>query len=192
MLTAGMTPPNGKDLVACATLEVSTSTRRTLDERMTNDLDKALGRIPYKPQLPTAQQVAAVLAILSLAGPMMMGAPILPVTIEDERRRQQDEIQQVSESSVGVYQTSMEAEAGLTLSQRRLAQVTREVENLTSHDVSERDVVRAANRVFAEQVEPKLDGKFRSAFNHVAWDTVDLYILQDNEEFERNQPPLVI
>lgn len=119
----------------------------------------------------------------------MMGAPILPVTIEDERRRQQDEIQQVSESSVGVYQTSEEAEAGLSLSQRRLAQVTREVEGLTSHDVSEQDVVRAANRVLANQVESKLDGRFRSALNRVTWDTVDLYILQDNEEFERTQPP---
>lgn len=154
---------------------------------MTNDLDKALGRVPYRPQLPTARQVAAVLAVLSLAGPMMMGVPILPVTMEDERRRQQDEIQQVSESSVGVYQTSTEAETGLALSQRRLAQVTREVEQLTTHDVSERDVVRAANRVLAGQVEENLGGRFRSAFSHVAWDTVDLYILRDNEEYAREE-----
>lgn len=151
---------------------------------MADDLDSLMGHIPYRPQLPSAQQVVAVLAILSLAGPMMLGGmPILPVTIEDERRRQQDEIQQISESSVGVYQTSSEAEVGLSISQQRLAHVTREIEGIHTHDVSEQDVVHAANRVYTGQIEGELDGRFRSAFNRVAWDTVDLFILQDNEEF---------
>ncbi|MBR3316553.1 MAG: hypothetical protein IKG21_01865 [Atopobiaceae bacterium] len=141
-------------------------------------------RIPYRPQLPTAQQVTAALAILSLMGPMALGGmPVIPVTIEDERRRQQDEIQQVSESSVGLYQSSTEAEIGLAASQLRLAQVTREVEDLTTHDVTERDVIHAANRVLTGNVEEKLSGKFRSALKHVTWDTVDLFILRDNEEY---------
>lgn len=155
---------------------------------MSDDLNRLLGRIPYRPQLPSAQQVATVLAILSLAGPMMMGGvPVIPITFEDERRRQQDEIQQISESSVGVYQTSAEAETGLAMSQRRLAQVTREVEEITTHDVSERDVIRAANRVLKGQVEKKLDGRFRSALTRVTWDTVDLYILRDNEEYAQTE-----
>jgi hypothetical protein len=152
---------------------------------MSDDLDSLTGHIPYRPQLPTPQQVVAVLAVLSLAGPMMLGGvPVLPVTIEDERRRHQDEIQQISESSVGLYQTSTEAEVGLSLSQQRLAHVTREIEGIHTHDVSEQDVVRAANRVYTGQIEGELDGRFRSAFNRVAWDTVDLFILQDNEEYE--------
>ena len=156
-------------------------------------LDDLAGRVPYKAQLPTAQQVAAVLAILSLAGPMALGGiPVLPVTIEDENRRQQAEIAQVSESSVGVYQTSGEAESGLALSQRRLAHVAGQVEGIRDHEVAERDVIRAANRVLAGQVEEKLDGKFRSAFNRVAWDTVDLYILQDNEAYERQEQQLLV
>ena len=155
---------------------------------MANDLDKLLGRVPYRIEPPTAQQVVAVLAILSLAGPMMMGGvPVLPVTTEDERRRHQDQIQQVSESSVGVYQTSTEAEAGLALSQQRLAQVTREIEDLHTHAVGESDVYRAAERVLTGRVEPKLGKRFRSAFKQVAWDTVDLYILRDNEEHVRSQ-----
>lgn len=152
---------------------------------MNDDLDSLLGHVPYKPQLPTARQVAAVLAMLALASPMMMGGmPVLPVTIEDERRRQQDEILQISESSVGVYQTSSEAEVGLAVSQRRLAQVTREVEGIHTHDVAEQDVVNAANKVYTGQVEGELDQRFRTAFNQVAWDTVDLFILRDNEEYE--------
>ena len=153
---------------------------------MGDELDIPNGRIPYKLQLPSPQQVAAVFAILSLAGPMALGGmPVIPVTVQDEQRRRRDEIQQVSESSVGVYQTSSEAEAGLALSLQRLALVTREIEDVHTHDVSERDVVSAANRVFAGRVEQKLDGRFRSAFNRVAWDTVDLYILRDNEEYEQ-------
>ena len=153
---------------------------------MADDLDKLLGRVPYRIEPPTAQQIMAALAILSLAGPMMMGGvPVLPVTIEDERRRQQDQIQQISESSVGVYQTSTEAEAGLALSQQRLAQVTREVEDLHTRAVEESDVYHAAKRVLTGGVEPKLEKRFRSAFNQVAWDTVDLYILRDNEEYAR-------
>ena len=157
-------------------------------DRMANDLDRLLGRVPYRIEPPTAQQVVAVLAILSLAGPMMMGGvPVLPVTIEDERRRHQDQIQQVIESSVGVYQTSTEAEAGLALSQQRLAQVTREVEGIHTHVVEESDVYRAAERVLTGGVEPRLEKRFRSAFKRVAWDTVDLYILRDNEEYARSQ-----
>ena len=157
-------------------------------DHMANDLDKLLGRVPYRIEPPTAQQIMAALAILSLAGPMMMGGvPVLPVTIEDERRRQQDQIQQISESSVGAYQTSTEAEAGLALSQQRLAQVTLEVEGLHTHVIEESDVYHAAERVLTGGVEPKLEKRFRSAFKRVAWDTVDLYILRDNEEYARSQ-----
>ena len=160
---------------------------------MADDLNTQAWHTPYRVQLPTAQQVATALAILSLAGPMALGGiPVLPVTIEDEKRRHQDEIQQVSESSVGMYQTSQEAEAGLSLSQQRLASVTREIEGIHTHDVSEQDIVHAADRVFAGTVEPKLDGRFRSALNHVARDTVDMFILRDGEEYERSQQPPVI
>ncbi len=156
-----------------------------MDEPMDEHSHNLPDRIPYRVQLPTAQQVAAALAILSLAGPMMMGGvPVLPVTMEDERRRQQEEIAQQSESSVGTYLTSQEAESGLALSQKRLAHVAGQVEGIRDHEVDELDVIRAANRVLAGQVEEKLDVKFRSAFSKVAWDTVDLYILRDNEEFE--------
>ena len=149
---------------------------------MIENVDELDGRIPYRPQLPTAQQVAAALAILSLAGPMALGGmPVIPVTAEDERRRQQEEIQQVSESNVGVRQSSDEAQTALTLSQRRLARVTRDIEEIHERVVREQDVIRAANRVFAGTVTPKLDGRFRTAFNQVAWDSVDLFILQDNE-----------
>ena len=149
---------------------------------MARSFDELSGRVPFRAQLPTAQQVVAVLAILSLAGPMAMGGvPELPVTIEDERRRQQDEIQQISESDVGVHQSVAEAQTALAMSQRRLAQATREIEEIHTHDVSERDVVRAANRVFAGSVTPKLDGRFRAAFSSVARSSVDLFILQDNE-----------
>lgn len=138
---------------------------------------------PFRAQLPTPQQVAATLAILALTGPAALGGmPVLPVTIQDEQRRRQDEIQQVSESSVGVYQTSSEAALGLVVSQQRLAGVTREIDDIHTHDVTEQDVVHAANRVFNNQVEGELNVRFRSAFNHVVTDTVDLYILRDNEE----------
>ena len=155
---------------------------------MADGHDNVPGRNPHRPQPPTAQQVAAALAILSLAGPMALGGmPVLPVTIEDERRRHQDEIQQASESSVGVYQTSAEAEVGLALSQQRLAGVTREIEDLHTHSVDEQDVVRAARRVFADDVPEHLGRRFRAAFTNVAWDTVDLFILRDNEEYEERQ-----
>jgi hypothetical protein len=145
------------------------------------------GRIPYKAQLPTSQQIAAMLAILALAGPMAMGGmPVLPVTIQDEQRRRQDEIQQVSESNVGVYQTSTEAATGLALSQLRLAHVAREVEGVQTHDVTEQDVIRAAKRVFTNQVEKGLSARFRSAFSRVVNDSVDLYILQDNEQYAQS------
>lgn len=149
---------------------------------MADDVNSFSGRVPYQVQLPSAQQVAAALAILSLLGPAALGGmPVLPVTIEDERRRQQDEILQVSESSVGVYQTSAEAELGLVVSQQRLACATKEIEGIHTHDVEEQDVVRAANRVFSGEVGGERGQAFRSAFNRVAWDTVDLFILRDNE-----------
>ena len=142
------------------------------------------GGVPYKLQLPTAQQVATALAILALTSPAAMGGmPVLPVTIEDERRRHQDEIVQVMESSVGVHQTSQEAEASLVVSQRHLADATREVDDLTTHDVSEEDVIHAATRVFEGEVERGRSERFRFAFSRVIYDTVDLCILRDNEQF---------
>lgn len=151
--------------------------------RMAQDHNGSAGQIPYRAQMPAAQQVAAALAVLSLAGPMALGGmPVIPVTIQDEQRRRQDEITQQSESNVGVYQTSSEAEVGLIVSQQRLARVTREVDDLHTHDVTEQDVVHAANRVLAGKVEPELSGRFRYAFGRVVNDTVDLYILRDNEE----------
>ena len=70
---------------------------------MDENLDTLEARIPFAPQLPTAQQIAAGLAILALMGPAALGGiPVLPVTIQDERRRQQDEIQQTSEPRLGV------------------------------------------------------------------------------------------
>lgn len=143
-------------------------------------------RLPPASSLPTAQQVAAAVAALTLAGPMAMGGmPVLPVTVEDEKRRQQEQIQQASESTVGVYQSSAEAEAGLARSQVRLAGATLEVEGGEPHDVSSQDVIAAANRVFAGDASPKAERRFRSAFTQVAWDTTDLYILRDREGEER-------
>lgn len=151
---------------------------------MSGGLDVPSGQIPYKAQLPSAQQVAAALAALTLAGPMALGGvPVIPVTVHDEQRRRQDEIVQQSESNVGVYQSSFEAEVGLAMSQQRLARVTREVDDIHTHDVQESDVIHAANRVFAGQVDAELSGRFRSAFNHVVNDTVDLFILRDAEEW---------
>lgn len=150
---------------------------------MSEDLDAFAGRVPFRAQLPTSQQIAAGLAILALTGPAALGGmPALPATAPNERRRRQEEIQQVSESSVGVYQTSDEAALGLVVSQMRLANVAKEVDGIHTHDVTEQDVIHAANRVFSDQVEPALSTRFRSAFNHVVTDTVDLYILRDNEE----------
>ena len=150
------------------------------------DLDDLAWRTPFRAHLPTAQQVAAALALLSLVGPAALGGmPVIPVTIQDEQRRHQEEIQQTSESTVGVYQNSTEAETGLALSQQRLAAVTREVDDIHTHDVCEQDVYHAANRVFSGEVEVQLSGRFRSAFNRVVRDNVDLYILRDNEMYER-------
>jgi hypothetical protein len=152
---------------------------------MTQEHANNAGTEPPKPQAPTAQQVAAALAALSLVGPAALGGmPVIPVTIGDERRRKQDEIQQVVESSVGVYQTSAEAESALAASQWQLALATQHIENVDAYDVREQDVVRAANRVFSGDADEKSSKRFRSAFNRVAWDTVDLFILRDNEAAE--------
>jgi hypothetical protein len=152
---------------------------------MTQEHANNAGTEPPKPQAPTAQQVAAALAALSLVGPAALGGmPVIPVTIGDERRRKQDEIQQVVESSVGVYQTSAEAESALAASQWQLALATQHIENVDAYDVREQDVVRAASRVFSGDADEKSSKRFRSAFNRVAWDTVDLFILRDNEAAE--------
>ena len=152
---------------------------------MTQEHANNAGAEPPKPQAPTAQQVAAALAALSLVGPAALGGmPVIPVTIADERRRKQDEIQQVVDSRVGVYQTSAEAESALATSQWQLALATQHIENVDAYDVREQDVVRAANRVFSGDADEKSSKRFRSAFNRVAWDTVDLFILRDNEAAE--------
>lgn len=148
------------------------------------DLDAMLEREVYKVQMPTAQQVAAALAVLSLVGPAALGGmPVLPVTIQDEQRRHRDEIQQTSESSVGMYSTSAEAAVGLAASQQRLAYVTRAVDNIHTHDVTEQDVLHAAERVFAGEVTGQLESRFRSAFSCMVRDNVDLSILRDNEAY---------
>lgn len=153
---------------------------------MPEDFDSLMWRTPYRAQLPTAQQVSAFMAAMALVSPAALGGmPVLPVTVQDEERRRQEQIQQESESSVGTYQSSQDAEVGLALSQQRLALVTRAVEESYTHDVSEADVVHAAQRVFSGEVRGHLDVRFRSAFNRVVNDTVDLYILRDDEEFER-------
>ena len=148
---------------------------------MDDNQDSMLGRIPYSANLPTAQQVAAGVMVTLMGTMALSGMPVLPVTMEDERRREQDTAVQVSESSVGVYQTSQEAEAGLALSQLRLAAVAGTVEEIHTGDITPDDVVNAANRVFRGQVTPELGSRFRTAFNHVVWDTVDVCILKDNE-----------
>lgn len=135
------------------------------------------------PRLPSAQQVAAALTMLALVSPAALGGiPVLPVTIDEERRRHQDEILQQSESSVGVYQDAQEAATALALSQRRLAQVTREVEHSTARNVTEADVVRAAHRVLSGAASPHQSARFRSALSRVATDSVDLFIITSDEE----------
>ena len=149
---------------------------------MDENLDALETRIPFALELPTAQQIAAGLAIIALTSPAMLGGiPVLPVTIQDERRRQQEEIQQTSESSVGVYHSSAEAAVGLAASQKRLASVSNEVNKTHLHNVSEQDIVQAADRVFASEVRPELSARFLSALNHVATDTADLCMLRDDE-----------
>lgn len=158
---------------------------------MDEELDIFDARVPFAPQLPTAQQIAAGLAIIALVSPAMLGGiPVLPVTIQDERRRQQEEIQQTSESSVGVYHSSAEAAVGLAASQKRLANVSNEVNKTHLHSVSEQDIVQAHERVMAAQVRPELSARFLSALNHVATDTADLCMLRDDEahlELELNE-----
>lgn len=137
------------------------------------------------PWLPTATQVASALAMLALLSPAALGGmPVLPVTIEEDRRRRQDEIQQISESSVGIHHDAQEAQSSLTLSQRRLAAVTREVEHSTSHDVTEQDVVHAAHLVATGEATFGQQLRFRSALGRVANDSVDLFILSTDEAKE--------
>jgi hypothetical protein len=120
--------------------------------------------------------------MLALVSPAALGGmPVLPVTIYDDRRRQQEQIVQESSSTVGIYQDSQAAEVALTLSQRRLASATRDVERLTSHDVTEQDVVRAARRVLAGEGSARQGARFRSALGRVANDSVDLFILDADE-----------
>lgn len=151
---------------------------------MDDNLDTLATRVPFAPQLPTAQQIATGLAIIALMSPAALGGiPVLPVTIQDERRRQQDEIQQTSESTVGIHHTSDEAAASLLASQKRLANVSKEVNKTHARTVSEQDVVDAATRVFANQVRPELSTRFLSALTHVATDTADLCMLRDDEAY---------
>ncbi|MBR3235080.1 MAG: hypothetical protein IKG11_05640 [Atopobiaceae bacterium] len=141
------------------------------------------------PRLPTPAQVATALAMIALVSPAALGGiPVLPVTIEEDRRRHQDEIQQISESSVGVHQDVQAAATALVLSQGRLAQVTREVERLTKHDISETDVVHAAHQVLAGKTPTGQRIRFQSALSSVANDSVDLFILSaDEQEDARRQ-----
>ena len=147
-------------------------------------------RVPYRVELPGTMQVASALAMLALVRPAALGGmPVLPVTIYDDRRRQQEQIVQESSSTVGIYQDSQAAEVALTLSQRRLASATRDVERLTSHDVTEQDVVRAARRVLAGEGSARQGARFRSALGRVANDSVDLFILRDDEAYEQALDP---
>ena len=160
---------------------------------MEDNFDTLMSRVPFAPQLPTAQQVATGLAILALLGPAALGGiPVLPVIIQDDQRRRQDEIQQTSDSTVGVHRASDEAEVALAASQMRLASVTKEVNKTHARNVSEQDIVQAADRVFAEEVRPELSARFLSALNQVATDTADLYILRDNEEAEEDEQELFV
>jgi hypothetical protein len=120
-------------------------------------------------------------ASLLVSPAMLGGMPVLPVTDDDERRRQQEQLLQESESYVGVYQQAQEAEVALTLSQRRLAAETREVERSTERDVREEDVVRAARKVLAGQVGARRSARFLSRLGEVATDTADLYMLREDE-----------
>ena len=137
---------------------------------------------------PTSAQVAAALAAAALVSPAALGGmPVLPVTLDDERRRQQEEIAAESSSSVGAYQDVCEAATALTLSQRRLAAVTREVEGTHTRNVTEADVVDAAHKVAAGEVSPRKRQEFRAALGRVAVDSVDLFILLDDDRRERER-----
>ena len=151
-----------------------------------------LGKLPdelTELRLPTTQQVGAALAMLTLVGPAMLGGmPVIPVTMDEQRRRHQVEILQESESTVGIHQDVSAAAAALALSQGRLAQATRDVSHITTHDVSEADVVAAAQRVMAGEASPAVTRRFTSALTSVALDSTDLYILESDERLmERNE-----
>ena len=136
-------------------------------------------------RLPKSSQVAAALAAAALVGPAALGGmPVLPVTVDDERRRQMDEIAQESTSTVGIHRESSEAEAALALSQRQLAAVTREVEGSTSRVVSEADVVHAADLVARGEVSARRQREFRSALRRVAANSTDLFMLWSDEQVE--------
>ncbi len=142
------------------------------------------GRLP-DPLTPAAQ-AAAALAALALVSPAALGGmPVLPVAMEDERRRRQDEIQQQSDSSVGAHHSLEEAATALSLSQSRLAAVTREIEHSTRREVTEEDVVSAAHAVVAGEATPRQRRRFRSALGMVACDAVDLFILAQDEDPEQ-------
>lgn len=137
---------------------------------------------------PTSAQVAAALAAAALVSPAALGGmPVLPVTLDDERRRQQEEIAAESASSVGAYQDVREAATALTLSQRRLAAVTREVEGTHARNVTEADVVDAAHKVATGAVSPRQRQAFRAALGRVAVDSVDLFILLDDDRRARER-----
>lgn len=147
-----------------------------------------LDRVPFSPHLPEARQVAAALAVIALVGPAGLGGiPVLPVTFEDEKRRQQDIAAEIVESTVSTYASSDEAAAALVVAQQRLAIATLEIENVQGEYILEEDVIRAANRVLSGEVTGASAGRFRSAFTRVARDSVDLYILRDNEAWEAEQ-----
>ena len=153
------------------------------------DLDALLRRdLRETAPRPTSAQVAAALAAAALVSPAALGGmPVLPVTLDDERRRQQEEMAEESASSVGAYQDVQEAATALTLSQRRLAQVTREVEGTHARNVSEADVVHAAHKVAAGETSARQRREFRAALGRVAVDSVDLYILLDDDRRMREQ-----
>ena len=144
------------------------------------------GQEPW--HLPDASQVAAALAAAALVSPAALGGiPVLPVTVEDERRRNVPEQMQQSESDVGTHQDVEAAATALALSQRRLAAVTREVEGTYAHDIYESDVVRAAGKVARGEVPLYKQRAFRSALGRVAVDSVDLFILLDDERAEQEE-----
>lgn len=155
----------------------------------TPDLDELYRReLREGAMTPTSAQVAAALAAAALVSPAALGGmPVLPVTLDDERRRQQEEIAAESASSVGAYQDVREAATALTLSQRRLAAVTREVEGTHTRNVTEADVVDAAHKVATGAVSLRQRQKFRAALGRVAVDSVDLFILLDDDRRERER-----
>lgn len=157
-----------------------------MDERTPYDVP----RTPYRADPPTPAQLASLLAALALTSPAMLGGvPMLPVTVTDERRRQQQEIAQQSESTVGIHHEAQEAEGALALSQRRLAAATREVEGTHARTVSEEDVVRAAHRVAAGQTSGHQGQRFRTALNRVALDSADYFMLAHDEgQAEQDRP----